>query len=1287
MTYVVPTVAYEEQEKRASKTTYVVPTIHPAMILRTSRPLTDVIRRDLCKANRISIQGPTQIENIIAVLPYHPAGLEVVVRDALGWLDRWIQLACPVAVDVETSSLDYFNCKLYSAGLSGEDGHNTAVAFTLRDRVTLPWDAQAALEQRLQLILGDVRIPKVFHNAPFDYAVLTMKGFPVNGRLEDTMALHHLVQPDIPHDLGWVGHTYLDVEPWKLNHKGDGGKMVFTEDLAELLVYNAKDALNTMKLRQPLLREIEERGMTAELISYQMELARIAAHMELVGLPINQATRARLGHEQLERIQLLLHRMRTWLNWSDFNPMAKAHAVVALYDKKYVGLTPSVWTPKTHQPSTKYENIIDYMEHPFVKDFIEYVEAHHVYATQYRDEPADPKGPKPGAYRRAMRSDGRLHPFWSSTGQKGSRFTSKPNCYDAETEVLTEHGWMYWPEAFSKQPKLLQYDAWNACAELIEPLAYFAHDSVPGDVLVTLQTEQLDLRVTADHRMLVEYAARQGKWTVLRRDVLPALDLTWRSLKWSAVPIRAKTIRSTELWKDCLAKGEVDWAQIANSITGRADTEKVSGRTAADCAAFEKDNVVKLRQQQNETFFCAEVPSGFLFVRRNGKICISGNCQNQRVKDRAFFEAPEGRVFVGSDLDQLELRLAAVFSGVPELLAEMSKPGGDPHRLAAIAVYGDEFLRQEAAMQKRMRDAVKTTVYASLYRGGVKTIHKSIRKKKFLDPALRAALTIGEVKKIYHGYFGRYPQINQWHDANYGRAQSIGYLEIPPFGRRRFFPVQPPPYTEVANWPIQCVSLKSTVFCDEGLLNFDQLANCCAKAMLPSRDYAPAVPIKTGKALLIEISLSTQEPPLFVSADHRFLVQTADDYEYKRADALQSTDLLCTALPVARPCADIRRRAWPYWLGAMISDGATAHSSRQLYFGISKNARLSNLAALFHRFAEERGWAPGHITAEKKHLLRVRPGETRDGLNRFKTDLEQWGYQYNWTCHTKRVPKAIFTGGYETIAQFVWGMLEADGTVTCMPDGNTPVYNLHMCNKSLLQQILLLCRFIGIEARLNGPYKPSPGAVSWRLDLHSYDVDSLFYPRRLAVRKRGRIKRDSLAPQAAVEAFLACVSASAYASHSSAATLHHRLRNGGSTHAWALYHLYMQAGAPAPTLYDTVKVKSVRQSQQQTDVYTMSVQHKQHQYLAQGFVSRNCSGSDYVARSMVHLQQDLSRFRDAWFVLHGHDALYIECYERDAEAVRQLVDLHFGTAVVDGPAGSVTLTAKAKIGKTLKDVK
>jgi len=551
------------------------------------------IIRDLMKANRVSQEGPVQDENLVVVHPSNPLGMQAAVDGALAWLRRWHDMRVAIAVDIETSGLSLFGCKLFSIALAGCDGSNTAVVFTLHDLHTMPWEYERALTKKLAEILADPTTPKLFHNAPFDMAVLVGKKYQINGPMEDTLALAHIVQPDGFKDLGWVGHTYLDVEPWKLNHQ-TGKKMAQTDDVISLLVYNAKDALNTAKLRACLYDEITARGMGSNLVYYQCEMARLATRMELWGVPVCHETRKQIGEKLKGELDGLLFELQQDLSWPEFNPMNKAHAVEAIFSRKYLGLTPKVLTEKTGQPSTKYQDLLDYLSNPIVRKFVTYTEMRHVYASQF--------GPT-GAYSQAIIGN-RLYPKWNYAGTKGSRFSSSPNV------------------------------------------------------------------------------------------------------------------------------------------------------------------------------------------------------QNQRKSERYFFKAPDGRCIVGSDKSQLELRIAACLAGVDELIAEMAKPDGDPHRLAAMAAYAD-FLDRPPDQQKALRNGVKTTVYASLYRGGVETVFKTIRKNKRLDAKVRAALTQDAVSKIYHGYFGKYVEIPIWHDRNYELASTQGYLEIPPLGRRRYFHTQPPPYTEVANWPIQ----------------------------------------------------------------------------------------------------------------------------------------------------------------------------------------------------------------------------------------------------------------------------------------------------------------------------------------------------------------------------------------------------------------------------------------------------------------------------------------------------
>jgi DNA polymerase-1 len=584
---------------------HIVPTIHPAYLFKSSRPYSDTVALDIQKAARISAEGPTPEGNYVIVHPTNPSGLETAVREARAWMQRWRMWHCPVAVDVESSSLKYYSCKLYSIALSGLDQFCASTAFTLSDLHTIPWEAEQILTAELAAVLADENVEKVYHNAPFDMAVLRKKGYVIRGPIFDTQSAHHLVQPDIPHTLDWVGHTYLDVEPWKLDHEGK--KQAFTKDIVELLVYNAQDARNTVMLKNPLVQEIYERGMSQGLIQHQMRFSWLATQMELVGIPIDQAERRRLGNELMLRLELLKHRMQVFLNWADFNPRSPDHKIEALYGPKFakdpyrLGFRVEKTTPKKQDPMTGREALLDYLEHPFVKDLVEYNEGTAAYGTMFKDSL---HWKEKGGFSKAIEDDGRLHVAQKPTAQKGTRFGTSPNV------------------------------------------------------------------------------------------------------------------------------------------------------------------------------------------------------QNIPAKYRTFIAPKPGWVLVGSDKDQLELRIICCYAGVPRMVQEMNKPEGDPHLITCNAVYGDYFWSLDKKKQGEVRTGVKNVTYNSIYRGGIDSVHLTIRKNKFVPTEVRASLTRDVVAHIYHGLFGAFPEIGEYHDVNFAHVEQYGFDETQTLLRRRYFK-NPPPFTEVANWRTQ----------------------------------------------------------------------------------------------------------------------------------------------------------------------------------------------------------------------------------------------------------------------------------------------------------------------------------------------------------------------------------------------------------------------------------------------------------------------------------------------------
>lgn len=866
--------------------TYIVPSIHPAVVIRSGQPITDVIAADIAKANRISLYGFQQPENIVVCLPDNPMGMEATVRGAMGWLQHWKAARCPVAIDVETSGLAFISCRLWSVALAGADGNNTSVAFTLHDLHTLPHEAERALVDESTAIMADTSITKIYQNSPYDRAVLAAKGYPCLGKTLDTLGLYHLVQSDSPRkDLGWIGHTYLDVEPWKLDENGN--PMVFVRDMWKFLLYNAKDALNTMKLLDPLVREVTLRG-NAHIIELQMAMADLATSMELVGLPVNVAKRRELGRALLAKIEQRRAFLRQALNWPDFNPMSQAHREMVYYDKRFLNLMPTAFTKKTKRPSTSYKNdaIIDVLENPIVRAIVDCQEFQSRFSNIYA-EAGDvyPGVDSDGAFSRAMEQDGRIHCKWNPVGTAGSRFSSSPN---GQNIMKGDKPFI----APVDGRVLVGADKCLAASTLIETVrgSIPIEQVVAGDRVYTLRDGKISWGEVTAQRHVGRLLSRKITLDT-GVEVTASLDHRWPLHNGSTkrtdelvvgdrlVPFKraeqawGKNLRYVQLYSRSNRKYALEHHIVAEALLGPRPIDhfvhhkdgngtnntpenleyKHKSQHSSEHASgayWTYDHTLR-KQRARESIATRRSYSGTGNPNYRGgtggalqSVCLCCNesfrqypSQNKKYCSAACYHSARGEghnhkiiqvadcgeadcwaITVEPDHNyvlsagvvtynsQLELRIAACLAGVQELMTEMAKPDGDPHSLAAAAVWGPQFLAMGGKESKEgalLRDMVKNVVYAALYMAGVETVYHTVREKKQLDTALRAALDRTTVRRIIKGYFGKFIEFKMYHDRKYAHVEQTSTLTIPPFGRINVFPVHPAPYTEVANRDIQ----------------------------------------------------------------------------------------------------------------------------------------------------------------------------------------------------------------------------------------------------------------------------------------------------------------------------------------------------------------------------------------------------------------------------------------------------------------------------------------------------
>ena len=184
-----------------------LPTYHPAAVLR-NWDLRPVVIADLMKATRES-QYP-EIRR-----PEREIWIEPAIEDIRTFAETYIKGCSLLSVDIETAG-DRITC----------------IGFAPNSRIALvvPFDDARAADrnfwtsiedehaawQIVKCILGDITIPKLFQNGAYDIAFLWRSmHIKVYGATEDTMLLHHALQPEMLKNLGFLGSIYSDQGTWK----------------------------------------------------------------------------------------------------------------------------------------------------------------------------------------------------------------------------------------------------------------------------------------------------------------------------------------------------------------------------------------------------------------------------------------------------------------------------------------------------------------------------------------------------------------------------------------------------------------------------------------------------------------------------------------------------------------------------------------------------------------------------------------------------------------------------------------------------------------------------------------------------------------------------------------------------------------------------------------------------------------------------------------------------------------------------------------------------------------
>lgn len=239
--------------------------------------------------------------------PSAPAGREVVIvrtPQALEALAQTLNRASHIAFDVETTGLDPLRDTLVGVCLAVKPGHgyyipvghlaNEPQADVGQLNLFATERTLAAGQLPVAQVLAAIRpamtnpaIPKIGHNAKFDYAILQQAGLTVTPIGFDTMLGEWLTDPASKHlGLKDLARHRLGVEMTPIENligKGRNQITLAQVPLEEAAAYGAADADMTLRLATPLQRELQEKQLE-QLLQLELALIPVLADMEREGI-------------------------------------------------------------------------------------------------------------------------------------------------------------------------------------------------------------------------------------------------------------------------------------------------------------------------------------------------------------------------------------------------------------------------------------------------------------------------------------------------------------------------------------------------------------------------------------------------------------------------------------------------------------------------------------------------------------------------------------------------------------------------------------------------------------------------------------------------------------------------------------------------------------------------------------------------------------------------------------------------------------------------------------------
>jgi uracil-DNA glycosylase family 4 len=254
-----------------------IPTFHPKYILAGMWHEEPTWVNDFAKARELSLKKYVPLKEKFNVFPT----LEEVEDFAKEALAKKTLLG----VDIETTSLNPEYSQILMIGFAKSAEEALVVPFTKKGGAPY-WSSKEfpKVQAILKKLLKEGRL--VFQNAPFDTWHLEMHGYPCCNVEEDTMLLHHVINPELPHNLGYIVSVYGRTPFWKDVVLGNADKMIHMDD--EIVrTYNARDCVVLLQVLPEMHKHLKDVGTEKIYREVSLKLIKPLRKMSMFGLPLD----------------------------------------------------------------------------------------------------------------------------------------------------------------------------------------------------------------------------------------------------------------------------------------------------------------------------------------------------------------------------------------------------------------------------------------------------------------------------------------------------------------------------------------------------------------------------------------------------------------------------------------------------------------------------------------------------------------------------------------------------------------------------------------------------------------------------------------------------------------------------------------------------------------------------------------------------------------------------------------------------------------------------------------